>query len=416
MRLPRWWAERGLPAREKVGQHLVPGFDQLLSSASNVLTLIIMARLLAPAAYGQFAVAYAIVILVLGLSRGYLGTRVSLSPDPLHTAKSALGLVLVAAVPVSCAYFIALTLYVGADESSMIGVLAVAIPVVCGQDTLRFGAVAAKRAQVALASDAVWMAFILCLLVFDVPPLMALVLWLCGALVGLLLALCLTVRLPDVRGGLRLLSVRSRTGEAVLLAGVAVSAASVAYLVNAGIACGDECTGALQGAATLFSPLAIFNSLAIISFTPRLVGAGRSATRRSSVLVACLGTLGVIGWCALLLIWGSWIGPIVLGETWPAAQPLIPMLALSYIGVMSFAGVGLGLRVRGLAKPLLWTRVFSAVASVAFGLIFALLVGTVESVAWAEAAAILGASAYAWVCLLREHHAADTPPSTAAMR
>ena len=135
--------------------------DQGMSSLSNVLAVIMVAQSLSAPAFGSFSVTYAVLIFLLTLSRSYFGTQLTLTDSHAaawERASSALGAVLLLApVLVVATGGIGLLLSNQTDFAIAIAV-AVAAPLVCLQDLLRYVAVAVGSPHVALASDTVWAA------------------------------------------------------------------------------------------------------------------------------------------------------------------------------------------------------------------------------------------------------------------
>ncbi len=100
--------------------------DQVLSSVSNVLAVILVARAVSAEDFGTFALGYSVMTLVLALTRSYFGTRVSLATDRVrarsHTRDLAGALVIIA-VPMALVVFVVSR--IAAGSGAAVGVLVV---------------------------------------------------------------------------------------------------------------------------------------------------------------------------------------------------------------------------------------------------------------------------------------------------
>ena len=71
------------------GRRLMSLGDQVLSGASNFLTVALVARSTSPQGFGHFALAYAVLLALLSLTRGFWGTPVSLAGSPRESLAQA---------------------------------------------------------------------------------------------------------------------------------------------------------------------------------------------------------------------------------------------------------------------------------------------------------------------------------------
>jgi hypothetical protein len=168
--------------------------DQVLSSVSNVLAVLLVARALHPADFGRFALGYAVLTLALTLSRAYFGTRVSLAPDRATarrlTAAIAAGLLMLS--PVLVLVVLGLSVLTAGNQSmGLFLIIAFASPVVLVQDIVRAGSAASGEPGAALLSDGVWVAVMAApfALRLHLGPTAALALWGLAALAALVVAL-----------------------------------------------------------------------------------------------------------------------------------------------------------------------------------------------------------------------------------
>jgi O-antigen/teichoic acid export membrane protein len=325
--------------------------DQVVSSASNLLAVLLVARSLDADGFGRFALAYAIVVASLGVSRSWFGTRLSLVSDPAAVAaevRRAAGALVVLAQLLALAVLVpSWLLTAGADPVVLVAV-ALAAPVVCLQDALRFGAVSQGRPAVALASDAVWLVVLVAAL-----PLAGragagavLGLWL-GAAVAALLVAAVALRVaPDLRGAGRYLRTRHATSESLSYGTLVTLGAGLVVTSTVTVALGPAAAGALRGASTLMGPLNVLHGFVNIALTPALLRRGRSGDVRSCAAVAAALVAVVAVWGAVLLLLPDAWGRVLLGASWDGASGVLAFTVAEYVGVMVAVAAVLGLKVR----------------------------------------------------------------------
>lgn len=385
--------------------------DQGLSSASNVLAVVLVANALDEAAFGRFALAYAVLVAALGVSRSWFGTRISLIGERhlVHReARDVLGSLLLLSPALS-----ALVLVIGwalarHGSTGLIILVAVAAPVVCMQDALRFAAVAAGRPAVAVASDAAWTACLLALLPFagDLTGPTVLALWLCAAVAALAVAVVgLRVR-PDIGGGWAALRRRHRTGESMSFGTVVGQGASLVVTGVVAAVLSPAAVGSLRGASTIVGPLNVVMAFVNLALTPVLVRRGRSRDLWFCALVATLVVAVVTCWGAVVLVLPTGWGEALLGDSWAGARSVLPWMLLEYCAVGAATASTLGLKVRHEAGMLVRQKAVVAVVTVALGCGAALAVDDVRAVAAALAVAGGVSVALGWRHLRESVHRA----------
>jgi O-antigen/teichoic acid export membrane protein len=372
-----------------------PLADQVLANASNALFTVLVAGVAAPAAFGRFAVGYAIVAFAVGAWRSGLGYQVSMKagdPEAVRTeARRAVGATAVAA-PLLGVVALAVIGIGPAGDPTLAWGLALATPFVLLQDLLRFAAVAAGRAIVALASDAAWTALLVVAVglrvVGRLDAVTLVALWASGAVVGtVILAVSLRVA-PKVSGSLAWARESWRM-RIHLVGGGLVAGASVP--ITAGIVAlvaGPEIAGGVAGAALLMAPV---NSLVAWLSLTLLARAAVVAEGRKAALFLKAG----LGTAALTLLWGlvllavpESLGRILLGDTWLFVAQGVPVIGLQYaVAVLAATGT-LFLVATGKTRAVLVTGIVVAVARVGFGWIAATIWGTVLAAVLAESLAM----------------------------
>lgn len=353
-----------------VGRVSLGVFDQLLSSASNFVALLVAARLLPTKAFGAYALASTTYIVLLGTCRALCGEGLlvrSGSGDEERRRRAA------AAVTDGFTIgIIATPALVAAGLATIDGpgrpllVLAATIPFLLMQDTFRYSALARDVPKLAVRSDLIW-------LILQVPA-YALVFvsgnrtgwtmflaWAAtGSAAGLYarfadgIPMPLTVKLGWVRSNIDL------GGRYVLdfLAGTGV--AQVASYALAGVV-GITALGALRGAQTIFGPMNVLISGAYIAFVPEAQRmAKRSVTSLTKLcVVISLGlAFGSALFTAAFLVLPDAQGRMLLGSSWKEATSVLLPVGLASMAGGVFAGASTGIRALEGAKELLRARVF----------------------------------------------------------
>ena len=317
--------------------------DQALSSISNAGVVLVVAHVLGVNEFGQFAIGFTIVTLVLQLVRQLVSmplvlTTSNLSAGPLRNqarlavgASISLGAVL--AMGIACMA----PLFAKSMAGTLLG-LAVALPGVFTQDTLRFAAFAAGRPSRAALSDAIWLvavgASLAALAVSGrATPGMYMAAWgLSGTLAGIV-AMWQSGVWPRLPGAMHWTwSHRKTSGLLFVEIAAAYGSAQIAVLMISG-AVGPAAAGALRGAQTLLGPVNVVGMAAISFLIPELVR--RPHLGRRGRMLAAAGVGGFIAFADLvlgitLLAVPSWVGEALLGSTWSGArQVLLPITLLT---------------------------------------------------------------------------------------
>jgi hypothetical protein len=381
--------------------------DQGMSSLSNVLAVIMVAQSLSPSAFGSFSVAYAVLIFFVGLSRSYFGTQLTLTDAPAvarDRATAAIGALLLLAPALTASTGGFGFLLAGNGDLLIAVAVALAAPVVCLQDALRYAAFAVGRPYVALASDTVWT------LIMAVPAVgivrltgtEVMAVWLAAAALALAVAAVLLRITPSLAKGWRVLGVeRHPVGNSVMLGSAAVAAATLVIAAGTAQFLGAASAGSLRGASTAMGPLNVLLAFITLNLNATLLRRKRSHDLSFCVRVALLVGAAVTVWAATVLLLPDGIGRALLGESWPGVRSVLPWTCTEYL----FTGLGtaalLWLRVRFAGRQLLRLRLFFAVLLGSFGISAAILGSSAQAVAAAIASAAFINAALTWLVVLK---------------
>ena len=306
--------------------------DQGLSSISNVLFLVAVAREAGLQEFGAVSFAYALFAFGLAVQRASIGTLVSLSsgrnvPPPLlvsllwAVAVVVLGLVLGASL--------------GEGASPAFYVIVGASLLVYPQDLLRYSAIAERRVGLAVVSDGLWVTVTLVLIVLSVAgtPLSVTAMTLVWVVLGAgsaLVAIVVGLRGNVARGGqwFRDHASELRTlGPDALLASVAplvLASVMAQYMSLSDVA-------AVRGAGTLLGPAAmLFSALPVVLLPEmaRVLGNDRSRLATAQALVM---SLLVIAWGVCLALLPTSVGEQVLGQTWAGSREILLWAVLELV-------------------------------------------------------------------------------------
>ncbi|WP_405438366.1 hypothetical protein OG373_13240 [Streptomyces avidinii] len=407
-------SRRGLAAVASV-------LDQAASSATNILVLVLAARLSSAAGFADFSMVYVTFSVLLGLNMAYVGQSLVLQKGEQLGAecRSAVGFTAAASAAVGALLLLVGLALAGATGTAFLA-LGLVLPLVLLQDGLRYCFSALRAPERALAADALRLVCVVAALAVQPDGASAgrlVLVWGLSALPALAVGLWLLR--PYVRGAradLRPYLRRGHLGQRFVVEFAVGNGSSQLAVLGLGVFATPLAVGALRGATTLFGPLnVLFNSAN--AFGPPLLGrlGGKRATvRATAALGLVLAGVGA-GWATALYLLPDRLGRELLGDTWADASALLPATGAQY------AVMGLG------TCALLTLRVLAPKATLSLQVVFSLLsvglllggyaVWGVAGAAWGLAAGSALKALAAWWRVTRLPAAAgsrDTEPVAAA--
>ncbi|MCX4805867.1 hypothetical protein OG594_30335 [Streptomyces sp. NBC_01214] len=406
-------SRRGLAAVASV-------LDQAASSATNILVLVLAARLSSASGFADFSMVYVTFSVLLGLNMAYVGQSLVLEKgEGLGAAcRSALGFTAAASAAVGALLLVVGLALAGAAGTAFLA-LGLVLPLVLLQDGLRYCFSALRAPERALAADALRLVCVVAALAVQPEGASAgrlVLVWGLSALPALAVGLWLLR--PYVRGSrtnLRPYLRRGHLGQRFVVEFAVGNGSSQLAVLGLGVFATPLAVGALRGATTLFGPLnVLFNSAN--AFGPPVLGrlGGKRATvRATAALGLVLAAVGA-GWATALYLLPDRLGRELLGDTWAGASALLPATGAQY------AVMGLG------TCALLTLRVLAPKATLSLQVVFSLLsvglllggyaVWGVAGAAWGLAAGSALKALAAWwrVARLRVPAAQDREPLPAS--
>lgn len=384
--------------------------DQVVSSASNFLVVLAVARVADIDEFGAFSLAYLVYQVALGVLRAGAGDVLlirSAEADGARTAdpRQALGFVLLAAVPVALLTGLAGLLAGGPMRGPLLAIAIVLVPCLL-QDGYRYVLFARSRPRGAVLIDAIWLTaqlagFALAAVGALPETGQALVLiWGAGAALSCLGGAALTETLP--RPG-ALAWVREGRGQVgglmadfMLLTGTSYLGFALVPLVA-----GLSTVAALRGAQFLFNPfvalLAGIRIVALPALTRRL--ADRASPFHSLALrMGAALSAAFVAYAAVVLLLPDSAGEQLLGESWQPVSEILPWIALAFLARTVVYPATESVRVLGDARSLLVTRAAASAVTVACLVVGAALGGATGG-AIGMCAAFWGAGMFWFVAL-----------------
>jgi O-antigen/teichoic acid export membrane protein len=349
--------------------------DQVLSSGTQLLLIVLVAREADPATFGAFSVALIAHGFLLGVMRAAIAEVVLLRcrADPSATrAEACRGLFLALLASVVAGLGLAgAGVAIGGTVGPFLLLVALAAPFVYAQDLLRYVAYGAGRVDDAVLTDGLWLgvqvvASALLLAAGDATPTRLVLAWVLSAAVGgVALALRRHVRPRAV--AVRRWWADERARASGFLADFLVSNGmwQGSFLLLGALLSLEE-LGALRVAIVAVSPLA--NLLAgvrtltlahLSSLRAQPARAGRRAAQMGLALSAAAAAYGI----GLVLLPDTW-GSELFGETWTEAATLVGIIAAAEVlRLPTFAAIDL-VKVLGAPFDLVRTRLAGGVCVV----------------------------------------------------
>ncbi|MGW0790107.1 hypothetical protein ACWD04_18090 [Streptomyces sp. NPDC002911] len=312
--------------------------DQGVAALTNILVLVAAARLSTVADFARFSAVYLVFTVLLGVSGAYTGQPLVLRRGGGEDTRAACRSAVVFTVGASAALgalLAAVCLLVPGDTARALTMLGLVLPVVLGQDALRYAFSTLQRPHLALAADLLRLACVLGALSaqgYGATPARLIAVWGLSALPALLLSAVLLHR-SAFGAPLRLRPMlrRGHLGQRFVVEFGVGNAAGQLSVLGLGAVGNPLLVGALRGATTLFGPLNVLFTSAT-SFGPPLLGRiadERRRVRATAALAAALAATAAL-WATTLALLPERAGRELLGDTWPTAAALLPATGSQY--------------------------------------------------------------------------------------
>lgn len=399
--------------------------DQGVSSLTNFVASIAVARAVSSELFGAFSVAVLASIVVVNLARALvsqpLAIRVSAQVEQRAEVAAAAGAALLCG---TAAGVVVLPIGLGIPGSAGDAVIVVGIllPALVLQDTWRYCLFTMGRPGIAVVNDLVWAGcqavFLFAAFALDSGSVLVLTMaWAGGALVAAAAGIQQSGVAPALGEGLRFIRRHLSLGWRFAAETVIASGSAHVTMLAVGVTLGAAGVGAIRGGATLFGP---FTAAFLGLMAAGIAEGSRLLARAPQRLVPVLAFVSVllfamsVTWGAVLLLMPESWGRALLGDTWAGAHGVIVPFAAGTAGAGVASGGFLGLRVMAAASSTLRIRIVTGAATVAAGLVGAISWGPTGAVAgiaigrWANAVG-------AWWLLVRHRARHPAVPARGAV-
>jgi O-antigen/teichoic acid export membrane protein len=383
--------------------------DQGLSSISNLLLSVLVARVSTLDEFGIFGIAFAIYQFGLGSSRAFLGEpaliRIAKGDSAAGTASNLLGASVWPGLLglLACG---AAGIFAGPSGTPFLA-FAVGFPILMAVDSARYWLFANGRPASASLIDATWLVaqlatYGVAVLVGFESSAAVLWTWVAGAAIAAILFMLMQRALPSLRGGWEWIkSTRDLSfrywGEYLTISGTQQSVIYFSVIFS-----GLSASAALRGGQVLIGPLSMISMGVAVVALPAMSHLARTGAidrlPRRAVLVsgALLGSTLLYG--AILVLVPSEVGEALLGASWTAGAAIVPLLLLQT--AVSNVAYGATAALRALEAARLTFRLRLTTLPVSLVAIF---IGAMNSPSGAVIGAIAGGSiqlACWWIALV----------------
>jgi O-antigen/teichoic acid export membrane protein len=397
--------------------------DQAMSTLTNFLLSIFVARTLGAAQFGAFSLAYVTYGFAINASRGLsiepLLVRFSGTHLPIWRRATSLstGTALLVGL-VTGAAALAAGAVVGGTTGRAFIALGLTLPGLLLQDSWRYSFFALGLGRQAFINDAIWAAV-------QIPLLAALkfsghanvfwfvLAWGLAAAVGAAAGPLQARVVPNLAGATEWLSRHRDLGPRYLAENTGGNAADTmrSYIVS--FILGVVAVGYIQAANVLMGPFKIVFFGMNLILVPEAVRLLRRSPGRLPVFCAAvsagLALLAAAWGAALLVALPRGLGDLVLGSLWRPAYPLVLPTALYITSMCASTGPLLGLHALGAARRSLRAVLLTSVIVLLSALAGALTKGTLGTM-WYVAGASWSGTLVAWWYFRKALHETDNVP------
>mgnify|MGYP001506832666 CR=1 FL=1 len=327
--------------------------DQALSSLSNLVLALLVARAVDADGFGAFTVAFAVYSSGVLLSRTLVSQPLAVRFAGADRAdyRRAVGMSTGTAVVLGLAGGVAVVL-VGALLAGPIGgalaAVGLALPGLLLHDAWRMAFIIQGRPERAVLLDVVSIALqvgaVVWLLQMDVDDPVPFVLgWGAAASLASVVGVALGPVLPRLSRTRRWLRAHWDLTRYLLSESVLVQGAFQGALLLVGVFATLRDVGALRGAAVVVGPVSLLAMSAQAFGIPELARRTGLSVRRQRLAAALIGgLLAAIGaaWGLLVLAMPESVGEYLLGDSWPGVQPiLLPTVLGQVVNLISVGAI-----------------------------------------------------------------------------
>jgi len=327
-----------------LGQRILRLSDQGLSSLSNFILSVGLARALAPREFGFVSLVVLTSIALMSVTRGTVGEvmLVHVARDQSGTSVPLAGGLKVALLIGSSAMLIGGIFVAFAPPNLKIAVLLItlAFPLIAVQDALRYAFLSKQQSGRACLIDATWVVVCAPAVAVGGSATTMTEAWLLGAFLSMLLGLGATYTAwrttHSIGAWIRYAGAPCIKG--LLADNLLTVLTSVLFSAATLMALDLSSLGLLRKALVPLAPVAVVNtSLAVLLLPER----GFASAGRRRLLMIGVGSVAAAPlWGGLLLATGPVSGPLLVGSDWPSVRGYVAGLSL-YLGLQALVFVAI---------------------------------------------------------------------------
>jgi len=384
--------------------------DQAMSSLTNFLLSIFVARTLGAAQFGAFSLAFLTYGFAINASRGlsvepllirFSGTDL---PTWRRAAAGCAGTALVVGLAAGACAFVAGSLVGGTTGLAFVA-LGLTLPGLLLQDSWRYSFFALGRGHQAFINDTLWVAILLPALALlkisgHVNVFWFVLAWGGAAAVGAAIGAFQARVAPNLAGATEWLVRHRDLGPRYLAENTGSNAADMLRGYGVSYILGLAAVGYIQASNVLMGPFKIiFFGISLITL-PEAARLLRRSPRHLPLFCVAVSTgltLLALAWgAALLVALPRGLGHLMLGDLWRPTYPLVVPATLIVMGGCATTGALLGLHALGAARRSLRATIFTCVLVAACAISGAVTGGTLGTMRYAAAATWAGALLSWW--------------------
>jgi O-antigen/teichoic acid export membrane protein len=410
--------------RERVQRAAWGGLDQGLSSLTNFVLSVAVARRVSVDDFGAFSIAFATFLVLLAASRSIASIPLTITysvTDDVEWRRATM-----ASTGTTVAFALVaggLLAVAGAALGGTVGgallVLGLTLMPLLLQDAWRFAFFAARRGRAAFANDLVWALALIPAVIWanQAGSLNAWILgWAAAGGAGGIFGIWQTRLWPRPTRTLAWLRENRKLVPQLVAENVVQTGTSYVTVLAITLVAGLRTVAALRAAQVLMNALNVATSGVLLFAVPEAVAMVRTSVSRlwryCTIIGGGLFSVS-LAWGLLLLILPDQLGHDLLGDTWQSAAMVLLPIAISSTAVGARIGPIVGLRALALVDASLRAQAVSSLLQIAGGVVGAYL-AEAAGAAWGMAIASVSATVIWWALLYRADRSRASGQTAAA--
>jgi O-antigen/teichoic acid export membrane protein len=397
--------------------------DQALSSGTNFVLAVAVARTSGAADFGAFTLALGAYLVALAVSRALASEPFAIRYSAVEveawrtgTARATGSAFVVGSA--SGLLCVALGITIGGEVGPALAVLGVGLPGLLVQDAWRFAFFAARRGRDAFANDLAWTVALAvalgCVIALGADDADVLIFaWAVGGAVGAIVGV--------IQSGVRPCPLQARTwwrehrdiAPRLVVEGLVLSGTQQAAFVGIAGVAGLAVLGALRAGQVLMNAMHVITYAIPLFAVPEAVHLRMRST--PALLRFCIligGTLAALAilWGTALLLTPEQLGRALLRDNWTAARPVLLGVTVATAAAGTQMGALVGLRSLASTRRSLAARVASSMLIFVGGVAGAAMAGAAGA-AWGMAAGVCIGTVLWWAQFVRATRGVATASS-----